>query len=112
MATGNARYANVPAFAPGPDGSLPFPGLRPRPIGPATPVVEHTIRAADRHDLTVRYYHEDDRLWWRLVDANPEFLVGRDLFADCLGGVLVLDPSEEPVTSQIGRVVLVPRAGG
>jgi hypothetical protein len=71
-----------------------FRGLRPRPIGPATGVIEHVVKAGERIDLLARHYYNDDRLWWRIVDANSSFLSGGDM---TLAGVE-------------GRVILIPKA--
>lgn len=77
MITKKSRYARARAFAPGPDGTLPFPGLRPRSIAPAEGVIEHQVQAGDRLDQLARHYYNDDRLWWRIVDANPEIFLGQ-----------------------------------
>jgi len=45
----------------------------------ATGVFRHSIEAADRLDhLAYKYYREPLR-WWRICDANPEFLSPLDL---------------------------------
>ncbi len=49
--------------------------LAPRPIGPATPVLEHEIQVGDRLDRLAQHYYNDDRLWWRILDANPTLAV-------------------------------------
>ena len=91
-----SRYESVNTFAPSEDGSVAFPGLRPRDIGPAIGVLEHTVAAGDRLDLLALQYYNDDRLWWRILDANPDIL---------LGGELLLGDLE-------GSVLLIPRARG
>ena len=46
--------------------------LRPLPEAPGT--FRHTVADADRLDhLAYKYYRQPSR-WWRLSDANPEFL--------------------------------------
>ncbi len=89
-----SRYEKCVTFTPEPDGTVVFAGIRPRSIGPATGVVEHVVKAGDRLDLLARHYYNDDRLWWRIVDANPDFLYGGDM---------VLEEME-------GRVILIPKA--
>jgi nucleoid-associated protein YgaU len=89
-----SRYEKSSIFAPSSDGAIVFAGIRPRTIGPATGVVEHVVKAGDRLDLLARHYYNDDRLWWRIVDANPDFLYGGDM---------VLEEME-------GRVILIPKA--
>lgn len=89
-----SRYETTSLFQPDAGGRTVFEGVRPRPIGPAPGVVEHTVQAGDRLDLLARHYYNDDRLWWRIVDANPEFV---------LGGDMVLEPME-------GEIILIPKA--
>lgn len=88
-----SRYENAGAFEPGEDGSL-FPGVRPRAIGTATGVVEHVVKSGDRLDLLARHYYNDDRLWWRIADANPEFAHAALMLAE----------------DQAGQIILIPRA--
>src|SRR5262245_65473359 len=46
--------------------------LRPLPEAPGT--FRHTVADADRLDhLAYKYYRQPTR-WWRISDANPEFL--------------------------------------
>jgi hypothetical protein len=91
-----SRYESVPTFSPGDDGTVAFPGLRARDIGPALGVLEHTVAAGDRLDLLALQYYNDDRLWWRILDANPGVL---------LGGELLLTDLE-------GQTLVIPRARG
>ena len=69
-----------------------FAGIRPRSIGPATGVIEHVIKTGERLDLLAGNYYNDDRLWWRIVDANPEFLFAGDLVLDRMEGQVILIP--------------------
>ncbi len=89
-----SRYEKCVTFTPDPAGTAVFAGIRPRSIGPATGVVEHVVKAGDRLDLLARHYYNDDRLWWRIADANPDFLFAGDM---------VLEEME-------GRVILIPKA--
>lgn len=86
-----SRYEGVKPFAAGAESGAAFHGLRPRPIAPATGVIEHVVRDGDRLDSLARHYYNDDRLWWRIVDANPEALSDDDLLVP-------------------GNVILIPRA--
>lgn len=88
-----SRYENAKTFEADEDGSR-FPGVRPRAIGTATGVVEHVVKSGDRLDLLARHYYNDDRLWWRIADANPEFIHGAMLLAE----------------DQVGQIILIPRA--
>ena len=83
-----SRYEKARSFTDEAD----FPGLRPRGIAPATGVVEHLLRAGDRLDLLARHYYNDERLWWRILDANPELLHGADLQTVALEGALIRIP--------------------
>ena len=94
MLTRKSRYRNARPFAPTVDGAAPFPGLRAREIGPATPVLEHEIQAGERLDRLALHYYNDDRLWWRIVDANPDLIAGLDAFD----------------ARDVGRTILIPKA--
>jgi len=87
-----SRYEKTEKFAPSSDGTTVFAGIRPRAIGPATGVVEHVVKAGDRLDLLARHYYNDDRLWWRIVDANPDFLYGGDMVLEEMEGLVILIP--------------------
>ena len=87
-----SRYEKSQTFAPGPDGETVFPGIRAREIDPAPGVVEHVVQAGDRLDLLARHYYNDDRLWWRIADANPHFVFGADLLVAANEGQVILIP--------------------
>lgn len=87
-----SRYDGAAPFAPDPELGVVYRGLRPREIGPATPALEHVIAAGDRLDLLARHYYNDDRLWWRIVDANPGFTFGGDMTLRELEGQSILIP--------------------
>ncbi|BBO89463.1 hypothetical protein [Desulfosarcina ovata] len=87
-----SRYEKTRTFDAATDGSTPFEGLRPRDIATATGVIEHVITAGDRLDLLASHYYNDDRLWWRIVDANPEFLYGGDMVLESMQGQVILIP--------------------
>ncbi len=90
-----SRYASTRSYrAPGE--SEGFAGLRCRQPEPATPVLEHTLGAWDRPDQLARYYYGDPHRWWRLLDANPEWLFAGDLLeASAVGQVLLVPAREE-----------------
>jgi hypothetical protein len=50
------------------------------------------VRVGDRLDLLARHYYNNDRLWWRIVDANPEFLYAGDVVLDDMLGKSILIP--------------------
>lgn len=88
-----SRYEQAKSFTAAEDGSR-FLGVRPREIGSSTGVVEHVVKSGDRLDLLARHYYNDDRLWWRIADANPEFIHA---------GLMLTE-------DQLGQIILIPRA--
>ncbi len=86
-----SRYETTKLFAPAQDDVRL---VRPRDIGPSDGVLEHRVEATDRLDLLALHYYNDNRLWYRILDANPELLCGSDL------------------SLWIGRTLAIPRARG
>lgn len=84
-----SRYEESPRFERGPSPRL----LRPRSIRPATGVLEHTVQVGERLDQLARRYYNDDRLWWRILDANPGILCGSDF----------------SISASVGQVLRIPR---
>jgi nucleoid-associated protein YgaU len=106
-----SRYETARAFAAADGGAPPFPGVRARDIAPAPPVLEHTVEAGDRLDRLARHYYNDDRLWWRIVDANPEVFYGADLLRE-QAGELPVAGGPLSLERMVGRAILIPRARG
>jgi len=50
------------------------------------------VQAGDRLDLLARHYYNDDRLWWRITDANPDFLYAGDMVLEGMEGRVILIP--------------------
>ncbi|MDW8323757.1 MAG: hypothetical protein RMK60_06630 [Burkholderiales bacterium] len=75
----DSRYAGARRFAAGADGSLPFRGVRARLIGEATPMLEHTLQTGERLDALAQHYFNDNRRWWRILDANADVLCAAEL---------------------------------
>jgi len=92
MLVKKSRYKDAGSFEPAEDGSEVFAGLRSRTIREATGVVEHEVQATDRLDRLARHYYNNDRLWWRIVDANPQFVFGPDLLGPDMAGRVILIP--------------------
>ncbi len=87
----HSRYGSALVFV-----GNAFRGVRARTIGAAEGVVEHTVGAGERLDLLALRYYDDDRLWWRIVDANPELICAADLgLARWIGEVIVIPRGEE-----------------
>jgi nucleoid-associated protein YgaU len=87
-----SRYASARFFDPTPDGETMFAGVRPRSIGASTGVIEHVVKAGERLDLLARHYYNDNRLWWRIVDANSAYLFGADMLLEDMEGQIILIP--------------------
>lgn len=90
----HSRYRNARPFTTAPGRTDQFGGVRPRVIGEARGVLEHQVQSGDRLDLLARHYYNNDRLWWRIVDANPEFLYAGDI----------------ELEDMVGKTILIPRA--
>ncbi len=99
----DSRYAKGRLF----EGTDSFPGLRPREITTLEGVVEHRVKEGDRLDLLARHYYNNDRLWTRILDANPELLCGGDAV---LGHEWVRTPPDLALIDMVGRTILIPRS--
>ena len=119
MLLSKSRYKNTRRFdeatQDGESSGL-FTGLRARPIAKSTGVIEHVLRAGDRLDHLARHYYNDDRLWWRILDANPHLLHGAEIFPVTDGSeIRNPDSTDEEISEAIsnelvGDVILIPMA--
>lgn len=108
-----SRYAATPGFDPDPRGNADFQGLRPRPIGPAPGAIEHRLVDGQRLDLLAGDYFNDDRLWWRIADANPRFLHAADMTTTLPRDEEHADEAEpDPLGREdmTGETILIPKA--
>jgi hypothetical protein len=96
MITPGSRYENAVPFQEDPAEPNGFRGLRPRAIGPAKPVLEHTLKEGERHDLLAALFYNEPRLWWRILDANPDVLYAGDLAERQAGDTLLIPRAGEP----------------
>lgn len=87
-----SRYQNVAPFTATADGAEVFAGRRARSIGEANGVIEHQVVVGDRLDHLARNYYNDDRLWWRIVDANPDVVFAGNLLSEEMAGTAILIP--------------------
>jgi hypothetical protein len=53
--------------------------VRPRQITTLVGALQHTLAAGDRPDALAFNYYGDPRLWWRILDANPQLVFGGDI---------------------------------
>lgn len=96
MFLNDSRYGNAPAFSPDHSGRQQFAGVGPRQITTAPGIIEHIVSQGDRLDLLAGYYYNDPRLWWRIADANPEFIfAGLMVSAEMTGDTLVIPRAKE-----------------
>lgn len=104
-----SRYENTKSFAPDPRGNSNFTGVRPRDLTSAKGVIEHNVSSGERLDRLSENYFDDTRLWWRLADANRQFLFGPDMLHTVEGS----SPGDDDPLQRhdmVGRPVLVPKA--
>ena len=92
MLLNNSRYKEVRRFEADDSGQVRCKGTRPREIGPAVGVVEHVIQEGDRLDLLAHHYYNDSRLWWRILDANPDLVCGVEISLAGRAGEVILIP--------------------
>ena len=90
-----SRYRGSQQFEESENRVEPFHGYRERRAVTRAGVIEHRVAQGDRLDAMALHYYNDDRLWWRIVDANPNVVFGPDLIAE----------------EMVGRTILIPRAG-
>ncbi|MBT4076462.1 MAG: hypothetical protein HOE78_07740 [Gammaproteobacteria bacterium] len=89
-----SRYENTRAFSD----AKGFSGLTQRELTSPPGIVEHTVLHSDRLDQLAHSYDQADRRWWRLMDANAEFLYGFELLdKEMQGDVLAIPASREAV---------------
>ena len=86
------RYEPERRFDRRADGTRAFDGVLPRAIRTPDGVVEHVIQAGDRPDALAHHYYDDTRLWFRILDANPQLECGAD----------ISDPA------RVGHVIVIP----
>lgn len=95
-----SRYDPVRAFEPNADGTLPFAGVMPRLAQTPVGVVEHVVAEGDRLDALAHEYYNDSRLWWHILDANPQIECGADvadpdLYASAAAGDASADDADD-----------------
>ncbi|MGJ8677411.1 MAG: hypothetical protein ACSHX0_07830 [Akkermansiaceae bacterium] len=110
MISSKSRYSKSRFFSPLQDGSASFQGVRPREIGAAEGVIEHEVKVGDRLDQLARYYYNNDRMWYRIMDANPEFFYGQSFPETAKDGdEQEAIPSVLLLKNMEGSVILIPK---
>ena len=87
-----SRYRYTKSFDPPVSGRTAFAGLRPRELSTAGGVLEHRVKEGDRLDLLALHYYNDTRLWWRIIDANPEIVFAGKIDMNEITGEIILIP--------------------
>ena len=90
-----SRYTQAQAFTNQSNNTTSFKGVLPRFIPATQGVIEHTVSEGERLDHLARHYYNDDRLWWRIVDANPEVLYSGFLLDKRMKGRVITIPTAE-----------------
>jgi hypothetical protein len=68
----DSRFAMLPIHpAPAPDGSTRLVVALRLTTPPLPIAVRHRLRHGEQVDLLARKFFGDERLWWRILDANP-----------------------------------------
>ena len=107
-----SRYAASKSFT----NNKGFKGLRARKTVFAQGRIEHTVIETDRPDHLADHYYRDNRHWWRILDANPEYLYAVDMLP-----ISGSQPSSEETDSEnkkgndsdlFGDVILIPAGSG
>lgn len=74
MFSKNSRYKELKDIVLKDSNSLERKSKSFRHIPPTEGVVKHQVTEADRLDLLAFKYYKDSQQWWKICDANPEFL--------------------------------------
>ena len=97
-----SRYGTLDRFAPDESGATVFKGVMPRPIPPATPVLEHGVAVRDRLDQLAHNFYRNPRDWTRLAEANPDAIFPETLIWEA-------EPAADDGAERAGHILLIPR---
>jgi hypothetical protein len=84
-----SRYEKTQAFSE----SKGFSGYRERKLTSPPGLAEHTVLHTDRLDHLANDYYKNDRRWWRVMDANADFLYGFELLDKQMHGDVIAIPA-------------------
>ena len=69
-----SRYHTLPDIVTTDAEGRTFASKTLRPLPQVSGTFRHTVEDADRLDQLAYKYYREPRKWWRMSDANPEFL--------------------------------------
>ncbi|MBI5559222.1 MAG: hypothetical protein HY885_16485 [Deltaproteobacteria bacterium] len=75
----NSRYQKLPSAVTLDGRGNRFKSVSPRPAPESAGTFLHTLRDGDRLDHLAYKYYKAPKKWWRIMDANPDFLSPLDL---------------------------------
>ena len=102
-----SRYEKTRSFSE----TKNFSGYRERKLLSPPGLVEHTLLHTDRLDHMANDYYKKDRRWWRILDANSEFIYGFDLLgADFIYETGTADEDKYSDEDIYGDVIAIPSA--
>ncbi len=86
----NSRYDPQRLMEPATKSAM----LLPRRIVPLTGVLEYVIQDGDRLDHLSRHFYNNDRLWYRILDANPQITEMSMLLSELTGQTILIPRAE------------------
>jgi len=89
MRSKESRYLQTRLFTD----SKRFDGYRERELTQPDGLVEHMLVSDDRLDHMSDNYYKKERRWWRIMDANSDFLYGFDVMNETSEGDTITIPS-------------------
>lgn len=87
-----SRYENARNFTDTDSSRTSFRGTRERVIKTTEGVLEHTLEAGQRLDLIALHYYNDDKKWWKILDANPHLMNAGEIIIDEFEGEIIVIP--------------------
>jgi hypothetical protein len=93
-----SRYRELPDTVTTDSQGRTLPSKTVRLLPPVLGTFRHTVEEVDRLDHLAFKYYQQPQKWWRIVDANPEFLSPQALLG------------KEPIVTE--RFPLTPSGGG
>lgn len=106
-----SRYEATPPFQPDATGRQVFRGLTPRTLGNPEAVLEHVVSHKDRLDSLAQNYYSRPGSWYRIAEANPDFLFPEDILHQLAPDeqTSVADLERDSGAERLGAIILIPR---